>query len=275
MEVKLIEKAMLGLALAFLLLMVSEFFWGQKIISWISLAALVIEAMIFIEFKNNHSNKKVIFAGIIFVDIYYFIVAHYYSIDFQFVLVFGFIFVFSSILFDNTKRGILQLLVTFSFMILMYLLRERIYFIKSTNIDDSIYILTLRIVSYFILFYFVHITRSYYIEKKNILKHEKSVSLKQEKVTALLESVLRKDNSFMPLFLNYYPDFTSKLLELNPQLTNTEIEVCALIKLGLNTTEIAEATNSSYKAIESIRFRIRKKINLPKRGNLTVFFNSL
>lgn len=91
----------------------------------------------------------------------------------------------------------------------------------------------------------------------------------------IFASINRKDNSFMPLFLNAYPEFADKVLEITPKINDTELEVCALIKLGLTTKEIAIATNSTYKAIESIKYRIRKKLNVDSKTNLMIFFNNI
>ncbi|WP_121487183.1 helix-turn-helix transcriptional regulator [Chryseobacterium sp. 7] len=67
----------------------------------------------------------------------------------------------------------------------------------------------------------------------------------------------------------------NKIKELCSKINDTELEVCALIKLGLTTKEIAIATNSTYKAIESIKYRVRKKLNLDSGINLMLFFNEI
>ncbi|MDR2205962.1 MAG: hypothetical protein LBE36_07390 [Flavobacteriaceae bacterium] len=100
-------------------------------------------------------------------------------------------------------------------------------------------------------------------------------SRKRISIRDIFDAISRKDNSFMPVFLELYPDFAEKLETINPNITSYEVEICALLKLGLTTKEIATATNSTYKAIESVRFRIRKKLNLGTDINLIVFFSLL
>lgn len=57
-------------------------------------------------------------------------------------------------------------------------------------------------------------------------------------------------------------EFEEKLKTLYPGLSQTEIEICSLIKLNLNIREIASIRNTTDGAIKSYRHRIRKKMNL-------------
>ena len=52
-------------------------------------------------------------------------------------------------------------------------------------------------------------------------------------------------------------------------LTQTELEVASLVRLGKSTQQIAAALNISYKTAETHRWRIRKKLGLThKKANL-------
>ena len=51
---------------------------------------------------------------------------------------------------------------------------------------------------------------------------------------------IRKDDpGFMFAFEKLYPDFSDKLLQIDSNLTKSEIEFCALLKLNLSTKKIA------------------------------------
>ncbi len=170
-------------------------------------------------------------------------------------------------------------LILLLFTLLMYLLRDQISFIRANHPDSSLYIIFLRVFSYLVILYFFYSLFIYYKEKNQLskldaeMKGERGVSDKG--IKELFEAISRKDNSFMPLFMEYYPNFMPLLMEINPSLSTNEVEVCALLKLGLTTNEISIATSSSYKAIESARFRIRKKLSLNTKENLTAYFNSI
>ncbi|MBL7973999.1 MAG: hypothetical protein JNJ85_03750, partial [Candidatus Kapabacteria bacterium] len=53
-----------------------------------------------------------------------------------------------------------------------------------------------------------------------------------------------------------------------PQLSPIELRVCALLKVNLNSKEIADILCVETKSVEMYRFRIRKKIALDSTVNL-------
>ena len=69
--------------------------------------------------------------------------------------------------------------------------------------------------------------------------------------------------------------FDNMLITNYKELTKTEREVCALLRLNLSVKEIASIRNSSTDAIKVTRYRIRKKMNVPKNQKLEVFIQDL
>jgi len=69
--------------------------------------------------------------------------------------------------------------------------------------------------------------------------------------------------------------FDHKLITAYKDLTKTEREVCALLRLNLSVKEIASIRDSSSDAIKVTRYRIRKKMNIPKNEKLEVFIQNL
>jgi tetratricopeptide (TPR) repeat protein/DNA-binding CsgD family transcriptional regulator len=69
--------------------------------------------------------------------------------------------------------------------------------------------------------------------------------------------------------------FDNMLITNYKELTKTEREVCALLRLNLSVKEIASIRNSSTDAIKVTRYRIRKKMNAPKNQKLEVFIQDL
>ena len=63
-------------------------------------------------------------------------------------------------------------------------------------------------------------------------------------------------------------DFNYKLQENFPNLTDKEILVCNYLILNLSSKKIADKMNISFLSVNNYRTSIRKKINLPKGGNL-------
>ncbi|MDP4199234.1 MAG: LuxR family transcriptional regulator [Bacteroidota bacterium] len=68
-----------------------------------------------------------------------------------------------------------------------------------------------------------------------------------------------------------HPEFTKKLAELHPTLTAMELRVCSLLRMNLTSEEIARLFCLSPRSIESHRFRIRKRIGIPRTTDLAVY----
>ncbi|MEA1887135.1 MAG: LuxR C-terminal-related transcriptional regulator [Bacteroidota bacterium] len=69
--------------------------------------------------------------------------------------------------------------------------------------------------------------------------------------------------------------FLKKLEEKHPDLTNRERKLCAYIRMGMSSKEIAALTNISFRSVENNRFRLRKKLKLSKGNNLVQYLYTL
>lgn len=68
--------------------------------------------------------------------------------------------------------------------------------------------------------------------------------------------------------------FFRHLKEQYPALTTGDLRLCALLRLNMSTKEIAGYTGLSVRGIETARFRLRKKLNLPQDTSLSDFLLS-
>jgi DNA-binding CsgD family transcriptional regulator len=75
-------------------------------------------------------------------------------------------------------------------------------------------------------------------------------------------------NEFELHFNNVQPDFYKNLKNNYPDLSQAELKICALLRLNLNTKEMASITQKSVKSIEVARARIRKKMDLGREEGL-------
>ena len=78
-------------------------------------------------------------------------------------------------------------------------------------------------------------------------------------------------NEFDKIFKNIHSDFYSKLLQICPDLTATEIKTAALLKLNLTTKEIAAIAFKSEGGVKTTRYRLRKKLGLTGDEKLIPF----
>lgn len=70
---------------------------------------------------------------------------------------------------------------------------------------------------------------------------------------------------------NYNEDLFAVLLRKFPDLTRNELDVCAFIRMGYTSKDIASATNRSVRTIELIRLAIRKKMGLSPNDPLNTY----
>ena len=78
-------------------------------------------------------------------------------------------------------------------------------------------------------------------------------------------------DEFQKHFNKSYPGFLEQLASLNSSLTIPDIRICAYLRSGQTTKEIAHMTGLSVRSIESRRYRLRKKLNLNRDTSLHQF----
>ncbi|MCI4648158.1 triple tyrosine motif-containing protein [Phaeodactylibacter sp.] len=72
-------------------------------------------------------------------------------------------------------------------------------------------------------------------------------------------------------FDKVHGDFLSRLQQAYPDLSPNEQKLCTLLRLNLNTKEIANLLSISQRGVEVARYRLRKKLDLEKGQNLSKF----
>ncbi len=89
---------------------------------------------------------------------------------------------------------------------------------------------------------------------------------------------LRADNDW-DVFRLYFEEvndhFFEKLDAINEELTTHDHRLCALIKLNMNSKEMASVLNLAPNSIKSARYRLKKKLNLAQDADLESFIREL
>lgn len=70
-------------------------------------------------------------------------------------------------------------------------------------------------------------------------------------------------------------DFLKILKEKFPALTPADLKLCAYLRLSLSTKEIADLLNLSVRGVESSRYRLRKKLELPNEVSLVEYLEKI
>ncbi|WP_447640130.1 MULTISPECIES: ligand-binding sensor domain-containing protein [Chitinophagaceae] len=78
-------------------------------------------------------------------------------------------------------------------------------------------------------------------------------------------------DKFASHFDTVHKDYLKILKENYPQLTYGDLKLCALLRLGMSSKEIAGVFNISLKGVEVSRYRLRKKLHLEEDESLFDF----
>jgi DNA-binding CsgD family transcriptional regulator len=109
-------------------------------------------------------------------------------------------------------------------------------------------------------------------------KKKKTTEINQnlhETYKNLINLIENHDPGFMFAFENVFPEFSGKLLKLNPELQQSEIEFCALLKLKLTTKEIAKYTFIETRTVQNKKYRLRKKFEIPQSVDIYNWIDGL
>lgn len=80
---------------------------------------------------------------------------------------------------------------------------------------------------------------------------------------------------FEEAFNNADTDFLHKIKDLHPNLTPSDLKLCAYLRLNLSSKEIAPLLNISVRSVEIKRYRLRKKMELEHEASLTDYILSI
>ncbi len=69
--------------------------------------------------------------------------------------------------------------------------------------------------------------------------------------------------------------FLDKLRALHPDLTPNDLKFCVYLRLNLSSKEMAPLLNISVKSVETRRYRLRKRMNLPHEESLVNYILGL
>src|SRR5205085_4161530 len=69
-------------------------------------------------------------------------------------------------------------------------------------------------------------------------------------------------------FDRVHGDFLTALKNKFPNITPSELKLCAYLRMNLSTKEIAQLMNISVRGVEVSRYRLRKKLQIPSEVNL-------
>jgi response regulator RpfG family c-di-GMP phosphodiesterase/DNA-binding CsgD family transcriptional regulator len=107
------------------------------------------------------------------------------------------------------------------------------------------------------------------------LSDKESQNTKIRSIASNIKSSINNGNwlDFRISFEKTNPYFFETVIKKHPELTKNELKLCALLKLKLNTKQIASITQQSLRSIEMARHRLRRKLKITKDEPLEMYFN--
>jgi len=135
-----------------------------------------------------------------------------------------------------------------------------------------------------IMVFLIFRSRHKMLRQKHALSVEENKLKRMSLEKAALESQLKDEilielnrvnnreplREFEKLFKELHPNFYASINNNFPYITPRELQICALLSLNMQTKDISNITNISGPSLETIRYRIRKKMGLSSDQNLAV-----
>ncbi len=141
-----------------------------------------------------------------------------------------------------------------------------------------IYVLCFSLISIIVLIIFI-------IRKNRILAQQEKISQQYLKGIAenpnekdyskLLEALKANNPAFMFYFNEIFPEFSTKLLSINPKISSSEIEFCALLKMKIFTKDIARYKYIAPKTVLNKKYLIKNKLKIPENIDIYQWFDGL
>ena len=112
--------------------------------------------------------------------------------------------------------------------------------------------------------------------KKDLLQVEDTAQIKNVVKTIDKNLSNNKDWEFFEeAFNNADKDFLHKIKDQHPNLTPSDLKLCAYLRLNLSSKEIAPLLNISIRSVEIKRYRLRKKMDLEHEDGLVDYILSV
>ena len=82
-------------------------------------------------------------------------------------------------------------------------------------------------------------------------------------------------DNFKSVFEQVHPDFFTKLKSLYSNISSNELRMAAMMKMNLNTKEMASVLNITPEGVKKARYRMRKKFDLEAEANVQEYLMTL
>ncbi len=288
---KLLNQYILLYTLIYFINLVFNFYYQQNSHVYVYLGLLITQLTLLTLSNELKNNKFIRFGILLIMSFLVFFFDSYYSSDAMVYLSYISIVATFPILFDLKQdvKYIVILLVVFLLQISFNFYTDFLLFRKSFLSLEEIHLRRINKVFELLFCIAMNIFFIYQLQLGQIFsyKKRKQLSLNQDlnenfmqivdsdEVRDLYDLAVDGNPTFMSEFKKVFPTFENNLLDKAPNIILSELEVCAFIKLNMSTKEIAKSSNATVRAIEGKKYRIRRKLDLPKEVDLSLFIYTI
>lgn len=113
------------------------------------------------------------------------------------------------------------------------------------------------------------------------LHQEKNPQLNADQLNKIIKQInshIHDEDSWNQVkqqFESIHPQFFDRLLAINPDLSPKDLRISAYLRMNLSTKDIAQLMNYSPRGIESMRYRLRKKLAIASHQDLNIWMIQL
>ncbi len=122
----------------------------------------------------------------------------------------------------------------------------------------------------------VEMIQNFRVEIEKVVRHadtaERAIRSIKLKLNELPENVLQWQK-FESEFRSVHPEFEENLKQQFHDLSIAEMKVCCLLRIGMNTRDIATLLFLSERTVENHRFRIRKKMGIANSEDIVAYLS--
>jgi len=104
-----------------------------------------------------------------------------------------------------------------------------------------------------------------------------SITKKIKDIRRNIQQNINEDDNWEKFEENFnlvYDNYMRKLTARFPDLKLNDRKLCAYLRMGLSSKEMASLLNTSTRSIETARYRLRKKLQMESGENLKDFIQS-
>jgi len=248
------NKKILFLTFIFLCLVITYYssFCGVESGVFLFYFPLIFALGFFFEVKKD---KKIIYFLACFI-----LVCLYVTIAYDFRLVEK----STMIVINRYEKKLMILNVTFSILIFAvdyYFVERKKYIVSMLHSENE---------------YNINTIKSLQTENERLLKnHFIANNLTEEDINEIMKLAKKNDPFFLDKFQFFFPDFFARLDNRGVKLILSDQHLCAMMKLNLDTKQIATYTNTTIKSVEGKKYRLRKKLNIPSDIEITQWILSV